>query len=180
MISYEKGLEELKQNPQPGIKEYLKALEYFSESVSQDSTNISARYWKSQCEFYLGRIVDALKTSNSTIDLLKNKNHSLLPNFYVTSGIIEIINGNKIDAQTHLNEAISIYKERLRKNANDYDATGNISTMMCLNGQKSKAIEFLDSIPEDEQNGEILKEMKLYVKEFELNRELNKIKARGL
>jgi tetratricopeptide (TPR) repeat protein len=173
---YEKGIEQLKQTHITGNEGYKNALTFFTQSVELDSTNISARFWKSQCEIKLGKTDEALKTSNSTLELLKEKRHSLEPKFHVTSGIIEKLNGDDNKAHVHFTQAISNYKEQLNNDNNNYDAIMNISIILCYDGQKTKAIEFLESMTENERNTDLLKESKIYVENFDMENELNKIK----
>ena len=172
---YQKGIEQLSQTHISGKIGYQNALDFFTQSLVHDSSNISARYWKSHCELKLGKTEDALITSNSTLALLHGEDHSLKAKFLVTSGLIEKLNGDHGKTHSHFDQAIFIYKKVLKRDRHNYEAVMNICMILCYNGEKTEALEFLESTKKDGHNADLMQESRNYIEGFDLETELNKM-----
>ena len=165
--AYKNGIEVLQQasGNQKAVTE--RALEHFSKAVTIDPANMEAALWKSQMEFKLGKFEDALLTANSAIERLEDESHRLLPNFYLTAGMAEIMNGNHSLSHDYLQKASEIYEQRIEKDRNDVDAIGNKAIALCYMGKKNEALAFLNSLSVSKENQELVEQMKADIAEFE-------------
>ncbi|NEM98944.1 hypothetical protein [Pontibacter burrus] len=170
--AYKKGIEVLQQARGNQKEVTDRALVHFNNAVTIDPTNMEAALWKSQMEFKLGKFEKALLTANSAIEKLEDESHRLLPNFYMTAGMAEIMNGNQSLSHEYLQKASEIYEQRIEKDRNDVDAIGNKSTALCYMGKKNEALAFLNSLSLSKENQVLLEQLKAGVAEFETGKAL--------
>ena len=170
-IAYQKGIELLQQASGNQEVVVARALEYFSHAVSIDSTYIEANLWKSQ----MGMFEKALQTANSAIESLEEENHQLLPNFYLTAGMAEIMHGNQSSSQEYLQKAFEIYSQRIKKDRNNIDAIGNKATILCYMGKKNEALTFLNSLAVSKENLILIEQMKADISEFDTDEAPNRL-----
>lgn len=173
--SYQKGIEILEAVEDQGKIDYLKALDFFNNSIRLNPNHIESKFWKMQCEIQLGEMDNALQTSVSVLHNLDNKEHKLTPHFYVTAGLVEKINGNIDSSLKYFDEAIQIYGIRIEKNINDTDAIMNKTIVLCYMDRKNDAVKFANSISLNEENEIILDQIRQQILNFDTNKVLTEL-----
>lgn len=130
-----------------------------------------------QCELNLGDLENALKISKTVITNSKNKNHKLIPYFFISAGLVEKIDGNTDRAIDYFSSAIEIYNSRIKKNINDTDAIMNKAIILCYMDKKDNAISFLDSISLNEENQILLEQIRKDIVDFDSEKIINELKG---
>jgi tetratricopeptide (TPR) repeat protein len=147
---YKKGNEVIGTADSAGNPNFSAALDFFTESVKLNPDFIDSRYMKLQCEIDLGKLDDALVTSNTTLDKFGN-NEYLIPVFYISSGLLERVKGNMDTSIKCFESALKIYERRIKKKSDDIDAILNKATLLCYLNRESEALDFINSISLDEK-----------------------------
>ena len=180
---YKKGIGEIKLVILGESPDYKNAINYFNQSLKIDPSFSAASYQKSDCEIKSELYTDAIKTTDKAIKLNnKNKFSSLL---YIISGISLKINGESERANRQFNKAIEIYEKEIKYSFNIFDskrydkkisAIMNKSIVLCYLDKKDEALIFLSSIPETKENERFIEEQREYIREFEFDEFIKKMK----
>jgi len=173
---YNQGIKAIGQVNTIGKIDYSKALTFFDESFRLNPEFIESGYWKSQCETHLGQLDKALETSESVINNEYHTNHKLIPAFYITAGLLQKIKGNSSQAIAYLKKATEIYSLRIEKNNNDTDAIVNKAIVLCYMDSKNEALDFLNSIAVNDENSNILEQIRENISTFDSDNLLQEIK----
>lgn len=163
---YNQGIKVLGQVDSIGKIDYSKALALFDESVRLNPESIESKYWKSQCEIHLGKLDEALETSESVINDLKNNRHALMPSFYVTAGLVQKINKNLDKANEYFKIANEIYSLRIEKNNKDTDGIINKALVLCYMDRRDEALAFINSIEVNDENRTMIEQIRENVTTF--------------
>jgi tetratricopeptide (TPR) repeat protein len=175
--NYNQGLKILETIDSNGEIDYKKAYGFFELSLLDNPNHIESKFWKMQCELKEGNLDNALKTSRIAITDSKNKNHKLIPHFYVSAGLVEKINGNSDKSMDYFSSAIEIYNSRIKKNINDTDAIMNKTVILCYMDKKDKAISFLDSISLNEEKQTLLEQIRKDILDFDSEKIIYELKG---
>ena len=174
MASYEQGMEYFKQAMLDSEKTgFNRALAYFNESIVQDSNNISAYYWKMNCQVQLSEFDSALKTSTTALNVIGLKSHSLKPNFFVAKGMIEKRKGDEKAFVNNFSKAIKIFDERLTQDPKNIDSISNKAILLCSIEGKQSALDFISSVSVEKEWENSLIEIKNYISDFDFDSYMN-------
>lgn len=141
-----------------------KGIELIEKAIKADNEYVLSYYWKAIMLSKMHEIEKAILTLEEGIENnITNKNDKVV-NLYFFRGVLKQKKGLKEESYNDYNEAIEIYKKRLKCNPKDWDAVMNISQALALKDNKKDAVNLLndtiEKYPEEKIPIKILEDIK--------------------
>jgi tetratricopeptide (TPR) repeat protein len=174
--AYQQGQDLLKPDT-AGTVDFVKALELFNKSVSENPDHLESRLWKMHCEFQLGQMENALQTAENVLNDKKFQTTRYMPQFFVTAGFASKVLGNEDKANDYFGNALDIYSSRISISNEDIDAISNKAVVLCYLGKNKEAIKFVNSIKLEGEKQKILDEFKSYIASLDVDKMISSLKG---
>ncbi len=174
--AYQQGLDLLKPNAS-GTVDFVKALEMFNKSVSENPDHIESRLRKMHCEFQLGQMENALQTAENVLNDKQFQTTRYMPQFFVTAGFACKVLGNEEKANDYFGNALDIYNSRISISKEDIDAISNKAVVLCYLGRKNEAVDFLSTIVLDAEKQKVVDEFKSYIASLDVDKMIYELKG---
>lgn len=174
--AYQQGLDLLKPNAS-GTVDFVKALEMFNKSASENPDHIESRLRKMHCEFQLGQMENALQTAENVLNDKQFQTTRYMPQFFVTAGFASKVLGNEGKANDYFGNALDIYNSRISISKEDIDAISNKAVVLCYLGRKNEAVDFLNTIVLDAEKQKVVDEFKSYIASLDVDKMISELKG---
>lgn len=174
--AYQQGLDLLKPNAS-GTVDFVKALEMFNKSASENPDHIESRLRKMHCEFQLGQMENALQTAENVLNDKQFQTTRYMPQFFVTAGFASKVLGNEGKANDYFGNALDIYNSRISISKEDIDAISNKAVVLCYLGKKNETVDFLNTIVLDAEKQKVVDEFKSYIASLDVDKMISELKG---